>query len=363
VLSLLPIGFILLNRNYFLTLTLFASIIFSLPSHSTEIAKLNLAISNNAVAAAKTASGWQLLSFNGLTRNKNWRAVSNTAMGVDLASKTSYHIKNVPFEHGRLASIAVTVNNKVYLFGGYTVNESHAEKSMPDVYQYDAQTRKFTLFSQMLIPVDDTVALVYQDRYIYLISGWHDVGNIADVQILDTHSKRWYLGTPYPGQPVFGHAAGILENNIVVIDGVKVAGIKQGKRQYKMSNQSFLGKIDPLDFTKIHWQALPLHPGKAKYRTASNGSKQLNSVVFAGGSDNPYNFNGIGYNGSPSEPSDAVFSWDLKAKQWKTLNSLSRASMDHRGLLAVEDSFYLLGGMNENQQVSDQVIRYKPTKD
>jgi len=342
---------------------LLASLVFSLPSQSTEIAKLNLAVSNNSVAAAKTTSGWQLLSFNGLSKEKDWRAVTNVAMGIDLKSKKTYFIDNVPFKQGRLASIAVTVNNKVYLFGGYTVSESHAEKSMPDVYQYDPQSREFTLFSQMLIPVDDTVALVYQDRYIYLISGWHDVGNIADVQILDTQSKRWYLGTPYPGQPVFGHAAGIFDNNIVVIDGVKVAGIKQGKRQYKMSEQSFLGKIDPLDFTKIHWQALPSHPGKAKYRAASSGSEQLNSIVFAGGSDNPYNFNGIGYNGIPSKPSNEVFSWDLKNKQWKTLEPLDKPSMDHRGLLSIEGSFYLLGGMNEKQQVSDKVIHYEPVTD
>jgi len=85
----------------------------------------------------------------------------------------------------------------------------------------------------MLIPVDDTVALVYQDRYIYLISGWHDVGNITDVQILDTKNKRWYFGTPFPGQPVFGHAGGIVANNIVVIDGVKVAGLNEGSVSIK----------------------------------------------------------------------------------------------------------------------------------
>lgn len=328
-----------------------------------KIAELPIAVSNNAVSAVKTSSGWQLLSFNGLTKNKDWRAVTNTAMGLDLATKTPYLINSVPFKEGRLASIAVTVNNKVYLFGGYTVSESHAEKSMPDVYQYDPETKTFSLFSNMLIPVDDSVALVYQNRYIYLISGWHDVGNIADVQILDTHTKRWYLGTPYPGEPVFGHAAGIVNNTMVVIDGVKVAGISQGKRLYAMSSQSYLGKIDPKDFTKIHWQKLPPHPEKAKYRAASSGSKQLNSIIFAGGSDNPYNFNGIGYNGTPSKPSKLVFSWNIKTNQWRTLTPLNQASMDHRGLLAVDENYYLLGGMGEMQTVNGNVMHYRVTDD
>ena len=360
----------MLNRSYAITLLFFISVtlsvpfsmLFSVQAQATQIAELPMAVSNNAVSAVKTSSGWQLLSFNGLTKNKDWRAVTNTAMGLDLATKTPYVIDNVPFKEGRLASISATVNNKVYLFGGYTVSESHAEKSMPDVYQYDPETRKFSLFSQMLIPVDDSVALVYQNRYIYLISGWHDVGNIADVQILDTQTKRWYFGTPYPGEPVFGHAAGIVNNFIVVIDGVKVAGINQGKRQYAMSNQSFLGKIDSTDFTKIHWQKLPPHPEKAKYRAAASGSQQLNSIVFAGGSDNPYNFNGIGYNGTPSKPSSLVFSWNLEKNQWQTLTPLKQASMDHRGLLAVDNSFYLLGGMSKNQTVHGKVVSYQVIK-
>jgi len=110
-------------------------------AYSNQIATLDVAISNNAVAAAKTTDGWQLLSFNGLTKNKDWRAVSNIAMGIDLTTKTSYQINNVPFSSGRLASIAATVNNMVYLFGGYTVSESHDEKSMADVYQYDPQLK------------------------------------------------------------------------------------------------------------------------------------------------------------------------------------------------------------------------------
>ena len=47
-----------------------------------EIGELPVAVSNNAVAAAKTRSGWQLFSFNGLTQNKDWRAVSNICDGL-----------------------------------------------------------------------------------------------------------------------------------------------------------------------------------------------------------------------------------------------------------------------------------------
>ena len=156
-------------------------------------------------------------------------------MGFNLNTSQSSIIQNNPLKQGRLASIAVTVDNMIYLFGGYTVTENHEEKSMPDVYRFDPETREFKLFTQMPISVDDTVALVYRNRYIYLVSGWHDVGNIADVQILDTKTKKWFFATPFPGKPVFGHAAGIIGNQIIVADGVKVAAIVNEKRQYKMS--------------------------------------------------------------------------------------------------------------------------------
>lgn len=322
-------------------------------------AELPVAISNNAVAAVKLDRGWLLFSFNGLTQNKNWQAVTNLVMEFNLTKNQAFKITNVPYSDGRLASIAVTVKQKIYLFGGYTVSKNHEEKSTNEVYQFDPSTQNFSLFSTMPIPVDDTVALVYKNRYIYLISGWHDTGNISNVQILDTQSKKWFEGNKFPGKPVFGHAAGIVDNKLVVVDGVKVDSIINGKRQYKISAASYLGEIDPQDFTKINWQQLPNHPYKAKYRMAAVGVKNKHKIIFAGGSDNPYNFNGIGYNGIPSEPSDQVFAWDLQTKRWQELNPLKVASMDHRGLLKVDDSLFIIGGMLSDQTITNKITKYK----
>lgn len=327
-------------------------------ANTKEVGKLSYPISNNAVAAAKTVSGWQLYSFNGLTEKKDWQAVSNLAMGFSLEKKTPYVISSVPYREGRLASIAATVNNKVYLFGGYTVAESDQEKSMPDVYQFNPETQTFKLYSTMPTPVDDSVALVYQQRYIYLISGWHDTGNVNDVQILDTLTQKWFKGTPFPGKAVFGHAAGIIDNQLVVVDGVKVAGKINGKRQYKISPVSYSGTIDPDDFTQITWSQLPVHPGNAKYRMAAVGLSEKSQIIFAGGSDNPYNYSGIGYNGSASEPSEQVFAWNTKLKKWQKLPPLNIPTMDHRGLLNVDEKLYVVGGMKAKQQVSNIVSEY-----
>ena len=323
---------------------------------------LKTPISNNAVAIADGLHGPSVYSFNGLGAEKDWRAVTNLAQGVTLTQAKSFVVKDIPFKEGRLASNAVTVNNKIYLFGGYTVAKNHEEKSMPDVYRFDPKTETFDLISKMPIPVDDTVALVYKNRYIYLVSGWHDIGNIADVQVFDTKNMRWYFATPFPGHSVFGHSGGIVGNAMVIVDGVKVDGIIDGKRNYLMASQSFLGKIDPDDFTKINWTRLSRHPGNAMYRMAAVGSASREQILFAGGSDNPYNYNGVGYNGVPSKPSNRVFAWDLKLNDWKLLPNLATATMDHRGLLEYQNDFFILGGMHENQTVSQQVIKYSPNK-
>ncbi|MCW8876980.1 MAG: hypothetical protein OQJ89_03480 [Kangiellaceae bacterium] len=323
---------------------------------------LKIPISNNAVAFADGVHGPALYSFNGLKKGKDWRSVTNAVQGIALKTGQPFIVKDVPFKEGRLASIAVTINKEIYLFGGYTVAENHEEKSMPDVYRFNPKNEQFELVSKMPIPVDDTVALVYKKRFIYLISGWHDIGNIADVQVLDTQTMKWYFATPYPGSSVFGHSGGIVGESMVIVDGVKVDGIIDGKRNYKMASQSYLGKIDPDDFTKINWSRLSDHPGKAMYRMAAVGSIQEELIVFAAGSDNPYNYNGIGYDGVPSKPSDKVFAWDLKFNQWKRLPSLASATMDHRGLLEFKNSFYILGGMHINQNVSEQVIEYSLKK-
>ena len=51
------------------------------------------------------------------------------------------------------------------------------------------------------MPVEDAVLLVYLDRYIYLVSGWHDLGNVNLVQVLDTANGTWQQATPWPGAP------------------------------------------------------------------------------------------------------------------------------------------------------------------
>lgn len=79
----------------------------------------------------------------------------------------------------------------------------------------------------------------------------------------------------------------------------------------------------------------------------------------AGGSDNPYNFNGVGYNGVPSEPQRSVFSFNFSDGSWQLHGDLPHATMDHRGLPYANGWYYLIGGMQEKQTSVSQVYRFR----
>ena len=171
--------------------------------------------------------------------------------------------------------------------------------------------------------------------------------------------RAFAAATPWPGEPVFGHAGGIVDDQMLVCDGVKVQyPADDSPRKFLASDQCWAGKIDAENHRRIHWRSVNKHPGVSLYRMAATGdSKQR--VVFAGGSDNPYNFNGVGYDGVPSKAGKAVFSYSFKTGDWQQHGELGRGSMDHRGLLFSKGWYYLAGGMQEEQTVVRDVYRFQ----
>jgi len=260
---------------------------------------LNQAVSNNAVTLVETDDGPYLYSFLGLGSGKTWQDISDRAVVLAPGAKNWAELEPVPGNAGRLAASAISTGGAAWLFGGYTVAEDGSEKSIAGVYRIRPGEKQLQRVTNMPVPVEDAVLLAYQDRYIYLISGWHDLGNVNLVQVLDTHNMQWAQATPWPGAPVFGHSGGISDGQMLVAD--------VSPRQFLSSNECWLGEIDTQNHRRIHWRSVAAHPGVARYRMAATGDSN-NRVVFAGGSANPYNFNGMGYNGVPSNAESSVFS-------------------------------------------------------
>lgn len=335
-------------------------------------------VSNNAIAKVNTPDGTFLVSFMGLGKGKTWQDVHNKVWSYKLGDQAWQAKSPVPSSlplKGRLAAIAVGLNGKAWLFGGYTVAEDHSEISSPDNFAYNVLADTYHPISAMPVPVDDAVALVYQNRYIYLISGWHNDGNVNLTQVYDTQTDTWSQASPFLGQPVFGHSGGIVGNRILVCDGVKVIPRANKRRTFGAETACYLGTIDQQNIHKIDWRTLP-HPTKtARYRMAARGvvfqptaisknnadKPSESGVIFIGGSNNPYNYDGIGYNQKPSHPDPQIWYFSFNRQQWTLLDN-AIATMDHRGLIEINNDLAVIGGMGKEQKVLNTVFHFNKSK-
>lgn len=325
-----------------------------------SLTDLPQAVTNNAVALVADGESYRLVSALGLGAGKTWQDTRSDAWQFVAAGASWKSLGQVPGGRGRLAAAAVTVAGKVYVFGGYTVAQDGTEQSTPEVYLLDEASGAWTEYSRMPVAVEDSVVLGYQDRFVYLVSGWHDVGNVNLVQVLDTQTAQWQQATPYPGAAVFGHAGGIADGAMLICDGVRIDyPAAATARQFKPAGECWLGPIDTTDHRRIHWRPVQPHPGPPRYRMAAGGNDS-GQVWFVGGAANPYNYDGIGYDGESSEPVAEVLSYAVRAGRWQCHGQLAVASMDHRGLPWHAGWFYLIGGMHTGQQVSRAVFRFQP---
>ena len=253
------------------------------PIQTESLPALRQAVSNNAVALVSTQKGDYVYSFLGLGSGKTWQDTSLEASVLSPGASTWTRLEPVPGTSGRLAASAVSADGAAWLFGGYTVAADGSEKSIPGVYRIRPGESQLQWVTDMPVPVEDSVLLVHRDRYIYLVSGWHDLGNVNLVQVLDTQTMAWTQATPWPGEPVFGHSGGISEGSLLVCDGVRIQySADENPRQFLPSSQCWSGSIDTENFRRINWRPVPSHPGAPKYRMAATGDTNQR-VVFAGG--------------------------------------------------------------------------------
>lgn len=325
-------------------------------------------LTNNAVTSVSHDDGsFSLYSFMGIDGEMTNRRATleayrlNTATGVWTQLADAPGIQEI---RPKVGANAITVAGEVYLLGGYTIRGG--EVTEKELYRYDLSTDTYEQLAQVPVQVDDTVAGVYQDRYIYTVSGWHGPinDNVLNVQIYDTVNDEWQQATQLPGPHtgLFGHSGTLIEDRLVVVDGVETEG------GFSMSDLVYVGQIDPDDLTNISWQQLPAHPGLATYRgAASQVATSDGRMLLIGGSDNPYNFNSInGYNGQPSYPLDQALLFDPLSFEWEQLivEGDVLATMDHRGLVSLgENRWATIGGMNAPGFITDQVVTYELVND
>lgn len=327
----------------------------------TNLPPLPSAVTNNAVASYVHKDRALIYSFMGLGKEKTYDTITTNAMVFDSRHDEWRLLPPVPGKTGRIAAAAAVADGQVFLFGGYRVDADGKETTVSDVDVYTPGTEEPTqgYWAKGLplpIAVDDAVAAVYDDRYIFLISGWSKDDNIANIQIYDSWHDHWRAGNVIAGRPVFGHAGVIVNKTIVYCGGVyKNPEYRSdpSKPKYVASDECWQGKITGSNPFKIEWLQLPGHPGDAQYRMAAGvwGKR----AVFTGGTATPYNYNGIGYDGRPATPSAVTFAWNTETNAWATLPQNPEPAMDQRAMAQDREGLVVVGGMEAGQKVVRRV--------
>ncbi len=303
-------------------------------------------ITNNAVTSVCDGSACTIYSFMGMTNPNASGSVMAASFKLTSPGTGSWvSIADAPLLNGKakIAASAVTVRGDVYLLGGYTLGLNEVTEHR--LFRYDAVGDAYVSLADVPTPVDDTVAVVYKDRYIYLMSGWNGPtsGNVTNVQVYDVETNTWQQATPIPIAGRFGHAGGLIGDRLVMIDGSVDTG------QFTVVHETVVGVIDANDVSLITWSQPAASPFTQTYRAANaQPIASCQEMIFVGGTDNPYNFNGTGYDGQPSTPLDQVMLYNVDADQWSLVvdsNAPHTPTMDHRGLVWFDGKWVTVGGM------------------
>jgi N-acetylneuraminic acid mutarotase len=326
---------------------------FLLAGDDSKIPAMPVAMTNNAVASLRT--GLDIYSIMGVGTKKTWDDISNKMYVLHFKSGKWVEERAVPGVAGRVASSAVGAKGEVFVFGGYVVDGQGEELTIGDVNAYVPVDHRWYRAADIPVPVDSAVIGVSHDRYVYLIGGRSKAGPVNNVQVYDAEKNAWSDATPFPGAPVFAHAGGVADDVIVFVDGAKKD--PAGGKQYVVSDECWMGKIDKKDPNKIEWSKLPAHPGPGRIGIAASGSDREHRILFSGGTTGLHNYKFQDADGKAPEISPVTFEFDLHGNRWQTLlQDTYDVRADGRGVLFTPLGPVILGGTLKNSAVSARVL-------
>jgi hypothetical protein len=310
-------------------------------------------VANTAVCEAWQNGVAQVYSFGGIDSTKMWTGIHQKCVAYNVTTQLWRILPNIPDSLGKIASAASLINDTIYVVGGYHVLSNGNEISSHKVHRFVPTIDSFVGDATPLpYAIDDHVQAVWRDSLLFVISGWSNIGNVVNVQIFNPLTQTWALGTNLPNTndyKAFG-ASGCIVNDTIYYFG----GAKMGT---SFPATSFLRKgiINPNNPTQITWSMTDLVPIKG-YRMAAVASG--NYVMFVGGSEVSYNYDGIAYNGSGAViPKQKMIWYNINTQTWFE-TQIVNINMDYRGIAKTSDStFYVLGGIDVVNQVSNNCIK------
>ncbi len=324
----------------------------------TELPPLPEAVTNNAVVGAIVNDTPYVYSFCGLDSTKVWSGIHLKAWRHNLLTSEWLALPPVPDPAGgKIAAAASLLQGLIYVVGGYHVAANGAETSSAKVHRFDPVTNQW-LSDAAPLPkaIDDQVQAVWRDSLLFVVTGWSNTQNVPNVQIYNPATNIWQAGTSVPNTnnfKAFG-ASGIIRGDTLYYCGGAASGAN-----FPAASVLRKGYIHPDNPTEITWSSTVLPEAKG-YRMAAGVI--AGHLVWLGGSDVTYNYDGMAYNGSGGVAAlSRIKDYDPNSGDlFETIDPVLFPSiMDLRGVAQLSpDVFVTVGGMGPGQQVSRQAYRY-----
>ena len=331
------------------------------PKWSVEEKKdLPFPVSNQAVVEGFIEDEPYVYSFGGLDSTKSYAGIHLRSFRYDVKRDQWKEILALPDTLGKIAHAASRVGDTIYIMGGYHVFKDGSELSSNKVHRYSIHEDRY-LPDGAAIPtaIDDHVQTTYLDRYIILVTGWSDRANVPAVQIYDTFLNKWMEGSEVPDDndyKSFGASGAMLGDTLIYFGGASMG------KHFPIQHQLRKGVIQDKNPQNIQWSVEEAKMDQQRlvgYRMAS--MVRGNRIFWLGGSNQTYNYDGMAYVDKEGvKPNHRLLSY---GPQGFHLDRDKKINMDLRGIANICDSiYYIVGGLNEKQQVSPKVYQLKKRK-
>lgn len=316
-------------------------------------------VSNNAVVSAYCGDTLCVYSFAGIDSTLAPAGIHLKSWRYNSISQVWQQLPDVPDNQGKIAAGASTVNNLIYVVGGYHVNANFSEVSSEKTHVFDPVANSWLPdAADIPISIDDQVQAVWNDSLIYIVTGWSDNGNVPNAQIFDPANNTWSAGTSTPNfnnWKAFGASGAFVGDTLFYLGGASGSS-------FVATNNFRKGVIDSSDPTQIEWTQLDDFPGNDGYRMACTTSNER--VFWIGGSSTSYNFDADAYDNSGIvDPEERIATYYSGFALWEDLVA-DVGVMDLRGIARVSDNSWIIcGGMEANQLVSNKtwLLQYDPS--
>lgn len=310
-------------------------------------------VTNNAVVEGFVNGVPHVYTFGGIDSTKLYSGIHLRSYRYNTQTDVWDTLPPLPDTLGKIAAGASRVGDKLYIIGGYHVFANGGEASSDKVHVFDPASNSYLADGAPIpVPIDDQVQAVWRDSLIYVVTGWSNTANVPNVQIYNPSANTWQAGTSVPNDNIFksfGASGAIIGDTIYYFGGASMAGSFNIQLYFRR------GIIDPNNPTQITWANFTWG-GQRGYRMAATTA--YNKVIWLGGSNKTYNYNGRAYDGTGGVPPLGRSLWYERSNHTFKVEFGYDFPMDLRGLGNINDTLkYTVGGMEANQLVSRKTLR------